>query len=317
MKSREFINKTKLISVICVCVFLQIGGRFSTSAASLEQGTILLSEILYKVEKGQSEFIEIYNAGEMEIPLSALYLGVRDPQTTLWKYYDLGAKASAILKEKAYYVLSRAPENIGRMYKICELDHFIRVPNLPALTDAGGTLALFRKTDTMLLEQMQYNEQMHHPLLDCTMGVSLERVQMTASAMILENWHSAAQSVNYATPTCENSQHNEPQEDADEKWFSYSSDYISPNNDGQQDYLQLSYHLQLTNFICTIRIYDSEGRMVRMLLNQALLGTKEVLIWDGLDTKGRRLRAGMYIIFIELIHTNGKRKVLKKAVGVL
>lgn len=281
----------------------------------VDSGDILFTEILPKVEKGQAEFIEVYNASGYEIALSDLYLGLRDVKTNSWKLYDVGSKSSFVLASGEYYVLSKAPESIGRQYRVCKEDNFIKLSNLPALTDGGGHLAILRKKDTLVLEEMQYSEKMHHPLLDNTVGVSLERMRMEVSAMCFENWHSAAQAAAYGTPTCENSQASDRQDD-DEQWFRYSSDFITPNNDGLNDYLRLEYNLKLAGYICSVRIYDSEGRLCRLLVNQALLGREDFLLWDGFDDKKRRLRSGMYIVFIELIHTNGKRKVLRKAIGV-
>lgn len=336
MKIRKIINRKRLITeLVLLCLMLYCcsevyaGHRevnedmqslddktLSLGIRKVDSGDILFTEILPKVEKGQAEFIEVYNASEYGIALSDLYLGLRDVKTNSWKLYDVGGKSSFVLASGEYYVLSKAPESIGRQYRVCEEDNFIKVSNLPPLTDGGGYLAILRKKDTLVLEQMQYSERMHHPLLDNTVGVSLERMRMEVSAMCFENWHSAAQAAAYGTPSCENSQGSDRQDDEEEQWFRYSSDFITPNNDGLNDYLRLEYNLKLAGYICSIRIYDSEGRLCRLLVNQTLLGREDFLLWDGFDDKKRRLRSGMYIVFIELIHTNGKRKVLRKAIGV-
>jgi hypothetical protein len=63
---------------------------------------------------------------------------------------------------------------------------------------------------------MEYNSDMHFALLTTEDGVSLERISLTRDANDKSNWHSAAESVGYATPAYKNSQFSENSESNDE-----------------------------------------------------------------------------------------------------
>ena len=56
----------------------------------------------------------------------------------------------------------------------------------------------------------------------------------------------------------------------------------------------------------TLKVFDTEGRMIRKLANNELLGTEGAFNWDGTGDHGRQLRRGMYFLFFEVTHPEGK-----------
>ncbi len=76
-----------------------------------------------------------------------------------------------------------------------------------------------------------------------------------------------------------------------------SSKYISPDGDGFQDKLNITV-VGAERGECTVRIFDSQGRVVRTLAkDQQYIPVP--LVWDGLSDSGERLPIGMYVILVE------------------
>ena len=63
-------------------------------------------------------------------------------------------------------------------------------------------------------------------------------------------------------------------------------------------------------------IFDSRGRPVRQLVNNVFLGNEGTFIWDGMNTGRNKVSIGIYVILIEMVHSDGKVKHVKRAVVV-
>jgi hypothetical protein len=59
-----------------------------------------------------------------------------------------------------------------------------------------------------------------------------------------------------------------------------------------------------------IRIYDAAGKLVRNLLDAALLGGRHELRWDGTDTRGLRVPSGVYFAALESGGARLSRKLI-------
>jgi flagellar hook assembly protein FlgD len=90
----------------------------------------------------------------------------------------------------------------------------------------------------------------------------------------------------------------------DSQW-EISPEIFSPNNDGYDDYLQISYKLSEVGNTVNINVYDSRGRIIRRLVDGKLLELQGSIIWDGIDDNGNKASIGIYIIYIELVNLNG------------
>jgi hypothetical protein len=165
----------------------------------------------------------------------------------------------------------------------------------------------------MILETLYYNKNFHHILLPQTKDVSLERIDFCISSEVIENWHSASQSCGYATPGCRNSQANNNQET--DNTFEINPQCITPNNDGVNDYTEISWNLPLNGYVATIKIFDDYGRDVATLKKVEIIAPHDKIIFHGTSggtSSGSALRNGIYILFIELLHPEtGKKKRYK------
>jgi len=127
-----------------------------------------------------------------------------------------------------------------------------------------------------------------------------------------DNWHSAASSVGYGTPTYKNSQYH--QDDAASGELKLSPEIISPDNDGIDDVASLEYQLPTPGWVANITIFDAAGRIVRYLQRNALCGIKGNFRWDGLGEKNQALPVGIYIFLTELFNLEGKKKQFKQVI---
>lgn len=66
-------------------------------------------------------------------------------------------------------------------------------------------------------------------------------------------------------------------------------------------------------FTAKIQVFDSQGRMVKDLVNCQIVGSKSRFVWSGLDDNDNILPAGIYIVFVELFDNQGVIKRYKKA----
>ena len=83
----------------------------------------------------------------------------------------------------------------------------------------------------------------------------------------------------------------------------FSSDVITPNDDGINDVLTIEYTLfQLLEYVpVVLEIYALDGRLVaRRELGSQRFGSQRI-VWDGRDEKGHLLAPGMYIVGVNLI----------------
>src|SRR5205807_3632003 len=140
-------------------------------------------------------------------------------------------------------------------------------------------------------------------------GVALERIDPAGPSQDKNNWHSAASTSGYGTPGYKNSQYK--QQDIFNATIDVAPKVFSPDNDGHDDVSTISYQVGSSGYVANIYLFDANGRMVRYLVKNALLGLKGSWNWDGLDEKGQKLPVGNYIVYSELFTLDGKKRQFK------
>ena len=58
-----------------------------------------------------------------------------------------------------------------------------------------------------MVDEVKYKDDWHFKLIDDAEGVSLERIDPDGTSQDETNWHSAASTAGYGTPTYKNSQY--------------------------------------------------------------------------------------------------------------
>jgi hypothetical protein len=122
---------------------------------------------------------------------------------------------------------------------------------------------------------------------------SLERIHPEKPSNDPATWSSSASST-LSTPCSQNS------------IFCSSSPsrlLISANPDPFESETTISYQLSVPQAIVKLEVYDREGRLARRLIDQEVAGQAGSVIWDGRDEEGKRLRMGIYILYMEAVRS--------------
>ncbi len=273
------------------------------------QGALLLSELLYQPRSGEAEYVELHNPTNEAIDL-AEYQIIRWIGDSLGTRYPL---PHHMVGAKDYVVLTKDAASVETQYEGVHLAKVVEC-RLPSYPNDGGTVVLANGAGEVV-ERLDYTPEMHSRLLRNKAGVSLERRSFSRPCNEPSNWFSAASTVGYGTPTLPNSQSMEHL--VEETAFVFSSELLSPDEDGYQDELTIEYTLDENELHASIDIYDAAGLPVRKLLNNGLLGTRGMLTWDGRGENGRRLQHGRYILTINIYNLQGTRQTVRRTVAIV
>lgn len=282
---------------------------WAAASAVAQQGTLLVSELLYQPLAHEAEYVELYNNSDTPVELSGFHI-VRWVGDSLGRHYELPQHTVAA---HDYVALTKDAASVSANYKVLHPGNLVEC-QLPAYPNSGGTV-IVSTADSMVVDRFDYSPDMHSRLLHDKAGVSLERRSFGRPTGEFSNWFSAASTSGYGTPGYANSQSTEYL--AEETSFALSSTLLSPDGDGYQDELSIEYELPDGGIAARCEIYDAHGIAVRRLLNNDLLGTRGRIIWDGSDNNKRLLPQGQYIIQLILFDATGTRQTLRRTVAVI
>lgn len=280
-----------------------------TLPVDVEVSDIVINELLFNPFSGGKDFVEIYNRSTKVIDLKDIRLASKDETGELKNVCEISDEPYLISPEQ-YFVLTSDKEDIKERYFNENPDNIIQMGDFPSFADTEGRVVLIDKS-TNLIDDFEYNEDMHFKLITNTEGVSLERVNPDRPTNEISNWQSASEASGFATPTYKNSQFSD-KGISDNQGITIEPEIFSPDNDGYDDLLFISYKYDNPGYTANVKIYDSRGRLVKHLINNELLGTEGTFKWDGLNAGNDKARIGIYIIYIEIFNIDGKVEKLKK-----
>ena len=182
---------------------------------------------------------------------------------------------------------------------------------MPSFPDDKGVVVLLN-AQGVIVDELRYDAKWHFKLLDNEEGISLERIDYNKPTQSKDNWHSAASTAGFGTPTYQNSQFRADVQLQGE--ITATPRTFSPDNDGTDDYTTVGYQMTELGYVANITIFDAGGRPVKNLAKNATLALQGSFRWDGLDDKMNKLPIGTYIIYTEVFNLNGKKKSFKNPV---
>lgn len=273
-------------------------------------GDVVLNEVLFNPRTGGSKFVEIYNASDQYIDLKN------------WKLANVVNGEIANRREISgehliidpfhFLVFTTDPEALTQHYPKGNSDRFYRI-SLPSYPVGSGSVVLLNPEED-IVEQFDYHERFHHNLLREARGVSLERYSLEDDVNDPQNWHSASATEGYATPGYRNSQTYDL--GVLESGIQISPLVFVPDAAGEQPFTTISYKMDQTGFLATLRIYSTNGLLIRELCRNEIWGSSGFYTWDGTDEKRAKVKSGYYIVWVELFHPDGKVGQIKKTVVV-
>jgi len=271
-----------------------------------EKSEILISEVLFNPLPFCPDFVEIYNPGPKTFDLSDIALANRDAQTNEISSAFRVMQSHHLFSPKDYIVFTEDAESLGACYTVYSPACIIEVKDMPAMGDNEGSLLVLDKY-LELIDELNYNKNMHHAALPSGEGVSLERISFMSPSWSSTNWHSASSNDGYGTPGRENSQHEET--DLPAEGIELEPEIFTPDMDGVNDKLFIKYHFKSHGLTVRILILDPRGRLIKDITGKQLLGTEGFFIWDGTDRYGEMARTGIYLVYTEV--SGGKEGVRK------
>jgi hypothetical protein len=271
---------------------------------------IVINEILFNPPSNGTDYVEIYNRSNKIIDLRQLYIANRNSTGVISSIKQLSAENN-LLFPLDFMVITEDPDIIKRDFITKNMEAFITVASMPSYNDDKGDVVILNVQGNSI-DELQYDEKWHFKLIDNREGVALERIDYNAATQQQENWHSAATSAGYGTPTYKNSQYK--LNDAVKGIVTVSPEIVSPDNDGMDDFATVNYTFPSPGYIANITIFDAAGRPVRYLQRNALCGIAGNYRWDGLGEKSQSLPIGVYIIYTEIFNLEGKKKAFKNTI---
>jgi hypothetical protein len=275
-------------------------------------GSVVINEIMYEPLSGKSEWIEIYNPGEVEVDLCG------------WAFSGAPSASGSVSRMTITDTLTLVR---GGEFAVISSDSTILQFSIPSfvpvliLNKLAG-LGFGNEGDDLVLEDrarvtidsVRYSPSWHQPALSVTRGRSLERINPEFDSNDPHNWSTSA-SKSGGSPGMRNTIYTSRISVAGS--LTFSPNPFSPDGDGYEDFCLLSYSLPRTTALIRITIFDLRGRVIRTLANSDLSGDHGEILWDGRDDERRRVRVGPHIVLLEAVDGQGGSVATLKGVVVV
>ena len=270
------------------------------------KGDVVINEILQNPLNGGQDWIELYNNSDKIFNLKDWQLANFDNDTIdnfkpIQTDYFLFPNEFVVIGKDSNFVKANYPVSVSGKFLYIEL---------PSYNNDSGSVYLIYNSE--IIDKVSYLDAWHFDLLDNTDGVSLERIDPNGESSNSFNWHSAAEDVGFATPGRVNSQFLSAISNGT---ITLTNDVFSPDNDGFEDVLQISYEMSESGLLGKATIFDDRGRLIRKIFSNELLGSKGTFTWDGVTDNQVKASIGVYVILFEAFSTDGREIfTTKKAV---
>ncbi len=274
--------------------------------AAADSLDVVINEVLFNPPDRGARYIELYNRSEKVIDLKDYLITSKDTIDQFLTNIQEIADQSFLFFPGDYVVLTNNPSNVKNTFMVLNPAGFIRISAMPRMTNANGIL-VFASKGLQVIDMFAYEEDMHFRLLTSYKGVALERLNPDWPTQSRSNWHSAAQHVGFGTPGYKNSQYTAYLKTEAGKVEVYP-EVFSPDGDGNEDVLTISYAFDVPGYVANIRIFDARGRQIKYLVRGELLSVEGVLTWDGTTDDNLKAPIGIYVIHMEVFDLQGSVK---------
>jgi hypothetical protein len=273
-------------------------------------GEWIINEILFNPKPNGYDYVEFYNNSNKIFNAAKLYIANRNSSAVISSIKPLSAVPYYIFPGD-HIVITEDGDNLAMNFLVKTPANVLTVSPLPPFPDdEGNVVALnFQGTD---IDEVKYKDDWHFKLIDNTEGVALEKIDPLVPSQDESNWHSAASTAGYGTPTYKNSQFKNPQAIA--ATIEVMPKVFSPDNDGFNDITTIHYKVDAPGYVANITIFDAAGRPVRNLVRNGTLAISGYWNWDGLNDKGQKLPVRTYVVLTEIFNLQGKKESFKNTV---
>jgi len=275
------------------------------------KGDLVINEINPSPFEPASEFVEVYNNSPKFFKAEDLRLATYSLDDGHLYASSPFSETCGLIKPYSYTIVSSDIESLSEVYGCADTGCYIqaKVPSLPA---SEGIVAVCSKS-LRTIDSLHYFPEMHHPDLNCYKGVSLERVQFEASTNDANNWLSATEAVGYATPAYKNSHSSNGKKNSLK--IAVSTDFLSLNNDGINDFLELQFANVQIGSTATVSLMKG-SLFVAYIFSNSIISDQGSLVWNGKTEDGLYISDGQYYLYVEVYDDNGLTNTQKFAIAV-
>lgn len=276
------------------------------------EGDIVVNEILFDTDEGQSEFVEVCNVTGHCIDLDGIAIVTIGDDGRPSRSARV-SEVSRIMPPHTYLAVTSDTASLGLVWH-CRPWQSAGC-SLPSLRDDGGTLAIL-DAGAATLDIAVYSPDSYPSTARPPQGISLEKIHPSMASGNPANWLPATAECGYATPGRTNSQYVAPGDPSGSGTFGLACDYFTPDGDGDNDAALLHYRLPAGGWTADVTVYDSRGRVVaRPVMGETLAG-QGTIVWNGTDDDGQILGQGIYVILIHTFDAQGQKISKKLAVAI-
>lgn len=252
------------------------------------EGVIMFNEILYAPDESVPEFVEVVNVSANIIDLNGWSLADADSSRKrsltpleLWPEEHLVFASDSAIQFSSGGILT-VPKG-----------------GLPALNNSGDTVYLFDMSGR-IIDSLSFTSDWGGGG-----GRSLEKLNPSFPSHLREWWGTCV-SPDKMTAGGRNSIYMESLPPAGT--LTLSPNPFSPDNDGHEDILYISYHLPFPKGLVTVNVFDIVGRMIVSLAKNQSSSSEGVLTWDGRRDGGERAKIGLYILKFVAVESESGRQ---------
>lgn len=254
---------------------------------------LTINEFMKNPAAGQCEYIEICNVSGGEIDLGDFALSDEN-------------KANAVSFPDSVclpgdFIVMAKDEQIYNFSGVLNSRVFI-APGLAALNNADDTIFL-------IAADGQVSDSVSYEGFDDDAGRSIEKINPKFSSNDLSNW---VYCVSDGTPTIENSVYQAPEDIGSSANFSISPKTATPNEDGEDDNLLISYEFDSAYVYLTMKIFNIKGQLVSMPKNGDYCSSSGSIVWNCGSESGKIIDTGAYICMIKARDDKNRTTELKE-----
>ena len=272
------------------------------------QGDVIINEVLFEPFSGGVEFVEIFNSSEKVIDIYHWTFNTNNEYNQQNRI-----ESHLLIKPEQLLVFTSDPDRLLSDYPKGKIENFRVLSSIPSFSNESDTVFLF-DGQKRWIDKVFYHTDFHSPLIDQPAGVSLERINTQTDALNHNNWHSAAATIGFASPGYLNS--STRKNEHPQKYLQVEPVVLSPDQDGYQDFSRLTYSFDQPGKKGSMLILDARGRIVKKIFENQTLATSGTEIWQGENEQGLKVPHGYYILWLEVIDTNGTRELYKEKMVV-
>lgn len=265
------------------------------------RGTVLINEVMSQALPRSCDYVEIWNGSSSTIDLEGWM--IEDASAT--RHVALGALRVPV---NGYGVI--AGDTSIRHLTSSETYCISR----PALQlNVSSDLVLLRTASGFLVDQMNVDDDFHHPLAPTTVGVSLEKRRPEMLSRLAGSWTSCAD-LRGGTPGRPNSV--TPGSSISENLLASPNPFSSDPGSNRGPTL-ITWTQPFEQAVARLVVFTPNGEHVRELLNAVFIARSGSVAWNGMDTNGLRASRGLYVVVLECVDASSSARYVDKCLVVI